>query len=161
MKHIASCSFGKDSLATILLAIEHDEPLDEAVYCEVMFDKEISGEIPEHIDFIHNKAIPYLEKHGVKTVVLRSDWTYMDSFNFVITRGDRKGKLRGFPICGMCAICRDCKLPPIKSYLKNLPEDTIQYIGIASDEQERLIRLDSKKFHCLINMMFPSWVQRN
>ena len=32
--HIASCSFGKDSLATILLALEHGEPLDEAVYCE-------------------------------------------------------------------------------------------------------------------------------
>lgn len=27
--HIASCSFGKDSLATILLALEHGEPLDE------------------------------------------------------------------------------------------------------------------------------------
>ena len=37
-KFIASCSFGKDSLATILLAKEHGEPLDEAVYCEVMFD---------------------------------------------------------------------------------------------------------------------------
>ena len=39
LKHIVSCSFGKDSLATILLALEHGEPLDEAVYCEVMFDK--------------------------------------------------------------------------------------------------------------------------
>ena len=29
--HIASCSFGKDSLATILLALEHGESLDEAV----------------------------------------------------------------------------------------------------------------------------------
>ena len=26
--YIASCSFGKDSIATILLALEHDEPLD-------------------------------------------------------------------------------------------------------------------------------------
>ena len=52
LKHIASCSFGKDSLATILLALEHGEPLDEAVYCEVMFDKTISGEVPEHRDFI-------------------------------------------------------------------------------------------------------------
>ena len=43
-KFIASCSFGKDSLATILLAKEHGVPLDEAVYCEVMFDKGISGE---------------------------------------------------------------------------------------------------------------------
>ena len=40
-KHVASCSFGKDSIATILLALEHGEPLDEAVYCEVMFDDDI------------------------------------------------------------------------------------------------------------------------
>ena len=61
-KHIASVSFGKDSLATILLAKEHGEPLDEAVYCEVMFDKDISGEVPEHRDFIYDTAIPSLER---------------------------------------------------------------------------------------------------
>ena len=38
MKYIASCSFGKDSLATILLALLHKEPLNKVVYCEVMFD---------------------------------------------------------------------------------------------------------------------------
>lgn len=61
MKYIASCSFGKDSLATIILAKEHGEPLDEIVYVEVMFDREISGEQPEHRDFIFNVAIPKLE----------------------------------------------------------------------------------------------------
>ena len=29
MRYLASCSFGKDSLATILLARKHGEPLDE------------------------------------------------------------------------------------------------------------------------------------
>lgn len=149
MKHIASCSFGKDSLASILLAVEHNEPLDEAVYCEVMFDKKISGEIPEHQEFIYNKAIPTLEKYGIKTVILSSDWTYMDHFNFVITKGNRKGKIRGFPLCGICSILRDCKLPPIRKYIKNLPEGTVQYIGIAKDEQERLVRLDGKKISML------------
>ena len=79
-KFIASCSFGKDSLATILLANEHGEPLDEAVYCEVMFDKDISGEVPEHRDFIYNRAIPALERMGVKIIVLRSEKTYVDLF---------------------------------------------------------------------------------
>ena len=41
-KHILSCSFGKDSIATALLALQHGEPLDELVYCEVMFNEEIS-----------------------------------------------------------------------------------------------------------------------
>lgn len=53
MKYMAACSFGKDSIATVILAKEHNEPLDEVVYCEVMFDDEISGEVPEHRQFIY------------------------------------------------------------------------------------------------------------
>lgn len=149
MKHIASCSFGKDSVATVLLAIEHGEPLDEIVYCEVMFDDETSGEIPEHIDFIHNKAIPVFESYGIKTKILRSDWTYIKHFTACVTKGRLAGRIRGFPLCGFCSICRDCKLPPIRKYIKAQPEDTVQYIGIAKDEQERLLRLDGKKVSLL------------
>lgn len=61
MKYIASCSGGKDSIATIILAHEHKEPLDLIIFSEVMFDDKISGELPEHIDFIKNKAFPLFE----------------------------------------------------------------------------------------------------
>ena len=59
--HIASCSFGKDSIATILLALEHNEPLDRVVFAEVMFDHQrgVSGEIPEHIEWIYSTAIRF------------------------------------------------------------------------------------------------------
>ena len=114
-----------------------------------MFDRDISGEVPEHQEFIYEKAIPYFEQHGIKTKVLRADWTYLDHFFFEITRGSRKGKIRGFPLCDVCSICRDCKLPPIKKYISELPDDTTQYIGIASDEQERLLRLDSNRISLL------------
>ena len=43
MKYIASWSGGKDSTASIILAHEHDEPLDLIIFYEVMFDKIISG----------------------------------------------------------------------------------------------------------------------
>ena len=144
-KFIASCSFGKDSLATILLAKEHGEPLDEAVYCEVMFDKGISGEVPEHRDFIYNTAIPALERMGVKIIVLRSEKTYVDLFTGRVTRGPKKGMVRSFPICGKCAVQRDCKVRPIQRYQKTLPPGTVQYIGIAKDEQERLLRLEDSR----------------
>ena len=58
-RYIASCSGGKDSVATILLAAEKNEPLDEVIYSEVMFDQKISGEVPEHRDFIHQKLKPF------------------------------------------------------------------------------------------------------
>ena len=149
MKYIASCSFGKDSIAAILLAIRHQEPLDEAVYCEVMFDKDISGEIPEHREFIYGTAIPVLESMGVKVRVLRAEQTYVGLFTGRITRGPKKGLLRAFPICGRCAVQRDCKLRPIIQYQKSLPSDTVQYIGIAKDEQERLLRLSGNKVSLL------------
>ena len=63
MKHILSCSFGKDSIATALLALQHGEPLDELVYCEVMFNEEISGELPEHNRFIH-ETTSAASRHG-------------------------------------------------------------------------------------------------
>ena len=141
-KFVASVSFGKDSLATVLLAVEHGEPLDEAVYCEVMFDDKVSGEVPEHRDFIYGTAIPALERMGVKVVVLRSQQTYVGLFTGRVTRGPKKGMVRSFPLCGKCAVQRDCKVKPIERYKKTLPPDAIQYIGIASDEQERLLRLD-------------------
>ena len=149
IKHIASCSFGKDSLATILLAKKYGEPLDEAVYCEVMFDQDISGEVPEHREFVYGKAIPALEDMGVPVRVLRSEKTYVSLFTGQITRGPKKGMLRSFPICGRCAIQRDCKLKPIHAYQKSLPPDTVQYIGIAQDEQERLPRLGGNRISLL------------
>lgn len=143
MKYIASCSFGKDSLAQIIVAMEHGEPIDAIIYSEVMFTKTISGEFPEHRDFIYNVAIPKLkEMYDLDTIVLRSDKTMWDDFHTVRVRGSTKGLLRGFPIPGLCNINRDCKIPPIKKYLDEQDEEFIQYVGIAADEPKRLKRLE-------------------
>ena len=84
-KYVASCSGGKDSVATLLLAAQHKEPLDEAVFSEVMFDKDTSGEIPEHRDFIYDRLKPFCEKElGVKFTILHADKTYDDVFHHVI-----------------------------------------------------------------------------
>lgn len=115
MKHIICSSFGKDSNATALLALRHGEPLDEIIYTEVMFSKEISGELPEHTRFIYETAIPYFEKRGIPTRVLHAEKTYLDCFYHVVSRGNAQGKLAAFPLAGRCAIQRDCKVPPTGS----------------------------------------------
>jgi hypothetical protein len=86
---------------------------------------------------------------GVTVRILRSQKTYVDLFTGRITRGPKKGMLRSFPICGRCAVQRDCKVRPIEQYKKALPPDTVQYIGIAQDEQERLLRLNGAKVSLL------------
>ena len=144
MKYIASCSFGKDSIATILLAKEHNEPLDEIVYCEVMFDENISGELPEHREFIYNVAIPKFESWGYKVTILRSEYTYMDCFNKINNSKKnpyRNGKKYGFPMAGRCIINDRCKMRPIRKYWKEQSSDVMQYVGIAVDEPKRLDRV--------------------
>ena len=92
-KYVASCSGGKDSVETLLLAAQHNEPLDEAVFSEVMFDKDTSGEVPEHRDFIYDRLKPFCEKElGIKFTILHADKTYDDVFHHVITRGPHKGE---------------------------------------------------------------------
>ena len=142
MKYVASCSFGKDSLAQIIVGKENNEPIDEIIYSEVMFTKHISAEFPEHRNFVYNIAIPKLkEMYGLETKILRSSKTMWDDFHTIRKRGENKGKLRGFPIPGLCNINRDCKMPPIMKYLGSQTEEIIQYIGIAFDEPKRLARL--------------------
>ena len=104
MKHILTCSFGKDSIATALLALQHGEPLDELVYSEVMFSDTVSGELPEHKRFIYETAIPYFEKRGIPTRVLRGQKTYLDCFYHIVSRGNAEGKLASFPLTGRCGI---------------------------------------------------------
>ena len=141
-KYIAGCSGGKDSVAQLILTKEHNEPLDEVVYCEVMFSPEISGEVPEHREFIYQTLKPFVEDVlRVPFIILRSQKTYLDVFNHIITRGVHKGKTHGFAIPSMCAINRDCKIPPIENYWKQQGKVVTQYVGIAADEPKRLERL--------------------
>lgn len=149
MEYIASFSGGKDSMATIILAHEHNEPLDLIIFAEVMFDKETSGELPEHIAFIKEKCIPLFEEWGYKTQILRAEKTYIDIFYHVAERTKnpkRKGKRAGFPMAGKCWANRDLKIKPINDFYKSKDLDQItQYIGIAVDEPKRLERLKGGK----------------
>lgn len=141
-RYVANCSFGKDSMASILLAKKYGEPLDQVLYCEVMFDQHISGEVPKHRKFIYEVAIPRLKAWGIEVTVLRSAVTYMDFVTKPITRGAMRGKLHGFPLCGRCAIQRDCKNRTIQTWNRQQQSEIITYVGIASDETKRLARLD-------------------
>jgi 3'-phosphoadenosine 5'-phosphosulfate sulfotransferase (PAPS reductase)/FAD synthetase len=156
--YFCACSFGKDSLATVLLALHHNEPLDEVVFTEVMYDNQrgISGEDPRHIEWVYNHAKPMLEAMGVKVRILQTK-DYMSVFHHVITKSkhpDRNGKIRAFPIANRCVVLRDCKLRTMNQYIhevKKEHKEWCQYVGIAADETERLNRknMDGHKISLL------------
>ena len=150
-KYIASCSGGKDSVATVILAHIHNEPLDLIVFSEVMFDENISGEYPEQIDFVKNVLFPKFNEWGYETKILHSNKTYLDCFHHVATKGKRKGRALGFPMVGRCKINSECKVKPIRDFYKNIKGEYKQYIGIAIDEKNRLNRMknDERKISLL------------
>lgn len=150
--YIASCSFGKDSIATILLAMLHHEPLDRIVSVEAMFDnaRGISGEHPEHIQWVKEVAIPRLkELTGIDTDLIRNEKDdYVKQF-YHIRKGtkdhpERDGMYQGYPLASLCIARSELKLRPLEDYFKQYP-NCIQYVGIAADEPNRLARLDGVK----------------
>ena len=155
IKHVASCSFGKDSNAQVIVGHENDEQIDELVYSEVMFDKDISGELPEHRDFIYNVAIPKFESLGYKVTVLRARETYVDRFFKEKKLGKRAGQIYGFPPVMKCWVNSEIKMKPIREYWKQQPEGVVQYVGIAVDEPERLDRIINTKNKISLLKKYP------
>lgn len=129
----------------ILTIIKHGLPLDEVIYCEVMFDEQISGEYPEHAAFIHNKAIPILELcYGLKVTILRYSRTYKSWCYQLRQKGKYVGTPVGFPM-RTGPWCNNLKMRPIRDWRKQQTEPVHEYVGIAIDEPERLARLTPNK----------------
>lgn len=149
MLYFHSWSGGKDSTASVILDHIHGLPPSKIIFSEVMFDNSrgISGELPEHIDFVMNRAKPLFEEWGYSVEIVRAEKDYMTLFNHVVERSrkeERVGKKVGFLIGGRCSANRDLKINPIRNFYKglNLAEsEYTQYVGIAVDEPIRLERL--------------------
>lgn len=151
MRHILSWSGGKDSTAAIIYCHENGIPLDEIIFCEVMYSikRGISGENPLHLEFIY-RAKELFESWGYKVTILRSDRDFLYCFNHIIEKAPKNphhvGKRYGFPLLGRCVIQRDCKLRPMKQYLRQLDfmDGYVNYVGICADEPDRLEALHKK-----------------
>lgn len=145
MKYIASCSFGKDSLAMLIKIKELGMPLDEVIYCDIRFDNEISGETPEMTQFIPKAEKILKDKFGIEVKHLTYKRTFKEQFYTIKQRGKHIGDNYGFPYV-ISAWCNSrLKIEPIKKYLEEIGEENvIQYVGIAYDEPKRYERLNHK-----------------
>lgn len=139
MQYIASCSFGKDSLAAIIECERRGIHIDKAIYVRVMFDENISAEWPEHEDFIYNKAIPLLKsRYDIETEILQADTNYCKYFYQV--RGAKSanhGLIRGWPFRNGPWCNSRLKVSPIHKWKRTVREYT-EVIGIAADETQRI-----------------------
>lgn len=140
-KYVASCSFGKDSLAMLVKIRELGLPLDEVIYVDIRFDNEVSGETPEMAEFIKKAEKILKEKFDIEVTHLRGV-TFKEQFYKKKNRGKHIGDNYGFPYVRHSWCNAYLKLLPIKKYLKQQKDSVIQYVGIAYDEPERYERLN-------------------
>ena len=160
--NVICSSFGKDSFATIIIAHYLGIEIDKVIYCKIMFDSEISAEVPEHERFINEVAKPKVEKdfgYPVETVV--ADKTYIDGFMKPISKGPRCGMLTGSPLCRGCWVQRDLKVRPMERHMRSLGPGVISYVGIAKDEDQRLARLTETRVSLLEREGFTKKDTRN
>ena len=100
--YVLSESFGKDSMAMLDEIMRRKLPLDYVIHCDIMFDKDISGEHPLMAEWI-----PYAEKrikelYGVDIIHLTAKRNFTEWFYKVKERGNHKGGTYGFPYVRQC-----------------------------------------------------------
>lgn len=141
--YVLSLSFGKDSMAMLDEIMRRKLPLDYVIHCDIMFDKDTSGEHPLMAEWI-----PYAEKrikelYGVDIIHLTAKRSFTEWFYKVKERGNHKGNIYGFPYVRQSWCNGVLKLDPINNFIRQLIKtkaNIVEYIGIASDEPKRLER---------------------
>ena len=141
MKYIASVSFGKDSLAMLLLLIERNEPLDEVIFYDTSMEfQSIYDTRDKVLPILQGKKIKYTELHPQK----RFEYTMFDK-----PVKHRDGSCsKGYSWCGgRCRWGTTEKNKSISKYLKNnYGNDYMEYVGIAYDEPQRIKEKNHKLY---------------
>lgn len=142
--NIFNLSFGKDSMATLLLAIEQGIPIDHVMYCDIRFSDEISGEHPLMAEWIPKAEERLKDLFGIKVEHAYSGVSFEEQFYKVKEKGNHIGDIYGFPY-SIGAWCNDrLKLQAIRKYYSQF-ENIQQFVGIAYDEPIRWERMKKKE----------------
>lgn len=144
-KYIASVSFGKDSLAMLLMLLNRGEPLDEVIFYD-------TGMEFQAIYRIRDKIVKILADKNIKYTELKPKlpFEYM-MFDKPVNHRDGTNS-KGYQWCGgRCRWGTSEKNRTIKKYIKeNYGTDYKEYVGIAYDEQHRM-KNDENKLYPLID----------
>jgi 3'-phosphoadenosine 5'-phosphosulfate sulfotransferase (PAPS reductase)/FAD synthetase len=128
-KYYASVSFGKDSLAMLLMIIEKCLPLDEVVFYD-------TGMEFQAIYDTRDKILPMLAERGIKYTELYPTIPFLTKMFDITVKARTGGTHKGYSWCGSCG-CRwgtTDKLAVLKKYIGN----NFDYVGIAIDETNRI-----------------------
>lgn len=141
VKYIASCSFGKDSLAMVLLLLKKKYPLDEVIF----FD---TGMEFQAIYNNRDKLSDILSSNNIKFTVLKDKKSFeYNAFQREVHKKDG-AIVYGYDWCGGSRRwATAAKLSTINRHYKDNYGDevVVEYVGVASDESERIEKYRLKR----------------
>lgn len=131
MRYIASCSFGKDSLAMVLMLIEKRYPLDEVIFFN-------TGMEFKAIYNVRDRLVPIIKEHGITYTELEPRKPFLYDMLERPIESKQKGKHNGYGWCGgTCRWGTTEKLRVIDKYKAGIKDEVYEYVGIAADEAHR------------------------
>ena len=141
-EYVLNLSYGKDSLACLEAIKQLGYPLDRIVHVEVWATDTIPADLPPMVEFKKYADKIIKERYGYTVehiCAMRNGkkLTYERQFYDSFIKGKNKGERYGFPMI-RGAWCNDRLKVGLLNKLAN--KNTVKYIGIASDEPERIKR---------------------
>lgn len=150
MKYIASCSFGKDSLAMVLRLLEENKPLDEVIFYDTGMEFDSIYRNRDRIkELLFQKHIRYTELSSKNTFLFDM---FIRPVKYRNPENHKYPYHYGYEWCGGCARWGTSgKLATIKKHYKDTygDEEIFEYVGIAYDEPSR-IKNEVQKLYPLI-----------
>jgi hypothetical protein len=143
MQHIASLSYGKDSIAMLEVIKQHNMPLDRIVHVEIMATDTIPADLPPMLEFKAKADKIIKERYGIEVEHLRAKWSYEQFFykRRTARAKHRAGEIYGFPMVRGAWCNNILKTTPMRS----IERGNVTYIGIAADEPKRFHSLTELK----------------
>lgn len=156
---IISWSGGKDSTASILLALENGIKISRICHVDMRYDDATPAILPEHYDFVMTAAERFREM-GLRVDIERSRKTAYELASHISTKGNcigrRVGMLEFGCICGFKRVKICTADGHWRRFLQSSDTaragsicDLLECVGIAADEPRRLARLGKNKFSIL------------
>lgn len=155
VSYVLSLSYGKDSLACLFAIEQLGWPLDRIIHAEVWATDDIPADLPPMVEFKAKADEIIKRRYGIEVEHVSSGVTFEQGFYFCRGRTGRKakfdGRCYGWPMQRGQWCLQQLKLPA----LSKISSDNIQYIGIASDEPERIAR--HQKPGCKMPLVEIGW----
>ena len=147
MKHILYLSFGKDSMAALIKVVELGLPLDAVVCARIWYDENTPAEHPVQAAFIERATEIIKRKFGIDVIFVRSKWTFKSYFYRTKQKGNHVGDNYGFPfVMGAWCVSRLKQEAFAQARRMFKGEKIIEYVGIAFDEQSRIMNDPNKRY---------------